>query len=85
MISGTITINIKCETINKFYKRNKAPFDYILVGGCIPEVDVYVYANFANFEQLFDADNKPLSCGYKYILDNFNETTLEAIQQEVSG
>lgn len=79
-----IKIKLTVRELNKFYKRDTTPFDYIFVGNKVVETDTYFYHNFNDFDSLFYKHNNMLICDKKYIDENFTEITLDKLQSEIS-
>lgn len=89
-----LKLELSITEINKFYKRDidvttlgdskkQSRTDYIFVAGKEKETGTYFYINFPDFGYLFDPSNKVLTCDKKYIDENFTETTLSDIQEDL--
>lgn len=89
-----LKLKLRITEVNKFYKRSvdvttlgdskkNVRTDYIFVGGKEKETGTYFYYNFPDFDSLFAAGNKVLTCDKKYIDENFTEVTLNNIREDL--
>lgn len=89
-----LKVELSITEINKFYRRDidvttlgdskkQSRTDYIFVAGKEKETGTYFYYNFSDFDCLFQAGNQLLTCDKKYIDENFTETTLSDIQEDL--
>ena len=89
-----LKVKLTITEINKFYRRDidvttlgdskkQSRSDYIFVIGKERETGTYFHINFTDFDTLFCPCNRVLTCDKKYIDENFTETTLSDIQDDL--